>query len=61
MASTKKDDSTKKTATDKFKRLTVNLPPDVHQAFKIRCIEQGLDMSEVIVGFIGEYLKLPKA
>ena len=38
------------------KRLTINLPPDVHRAFKTKCTAQGLEMTEVVTGFIDKYL-----
>lgn len=51
----KKNNGTK--PTEKMKRLTVNLPPDVHLAFKTKCVAQGLEMSEVVVGFVERYIK----
>lgn len=56
MAKTKKDDGAKEPTTDAIKRLTVNLPLSVHRAFKTRCTEQGLEMTEVVVGLIDNYL-----
>ena len=41
----------------KKKRLTVNLPPETHHAFKVWCTQQGLEMSEVVVEFVHECLK----
>ena len=36
-----------KTETEqKKKRLTVNLPPETHHAFKVWCTQQGREMSE---------------
>ena len=47
-----------KTVTEqKKKRLTVNLPPETHHAFKVWCTQQGLEMSEVVVEFVHECLK----
>lgn len=56
MAKTKKDDDAKKPTTDEIKRLTVNLPLSVHRTFKSRCAEQGVEMTEVVVGLIDNYL-----
>ena len=44
-------------AQPKQKRLTVNLPPDVHRAFKVWCTQQGREMSEVVVEFVNQCLK----
>ena len=41
----------------KPKRLTVNLPPETHRAFKVWCTQQGREMSEVVVEFIQQCLK----
>ena len=47
-----------KTETEqKKKRLTVNLPPETHHAFKVWCTQQGLEMSEVVVEFVHQCLK----
>ena len=47
-----------KTETEqRKKRLTVNLPPETHHAFKVWCTQQGLEMSEVVVEFVHECLK----
>ena len=48
-----KEPTMPKTAThDKPKRLTLNLPPDVHKAFKLYCTEKGVDMTTVIKKYI---------
>ena len=41
----------------KPKRLTVNLPPETHHAFKVWCTQQGREMSEVVVEFVERCLK----
>ena len=41
----------------KPKRLTVNLPPETHRAFKVWCTQQGREMSEVVVEFVQQCLK----
>ena len=49
---------TKTPSTDtKQKRLTVNLPPETHHAFKVWCTQQGREMSEVVVEFVQQCLK----
>ena len=45
-----------KSDTEK-KRLTVNLPPETHHAFKLWCTEQKREMSEVIVEFVEQCIK----
>ena len=40
-----------------MKRLTVILPDDIHHKFKLACVEQGTEMSEVIRALIEGYLK----
>lgn len=48
----------KSSPTDtKPKRLTVNLPPETHHAFKVWCTQQGREMSEVVVEFVERCLK----
>ena len=50
--------NTKSPATDtKKKRLTVNIPPKTHHAFKVWCTQQGREMSEVVVEFVERCLK----
>ncbi|MXZ44696.1 MAG: hypothetical protein F4Z01_06965 [Gammaproteobacteria bacterium] len=43
-----------------MKRLTVNLPPDLHRAFKVYCTEKGVEMSTVIVNYVHQCLKSSK-
>jgi len=40
-----------------MKRLSVILPDDIHLRFKLACVEQGTEMSEVIRALIEGYLK----
>ncbi len=53
-----KNEQAKSISTDtKTKRLTVNLPPETHHAFKLWCTEQKREMSEVIVEFVEQCIK----
>ena len=45
------------TAQDKQKRLTVNIAPETHRAFKVWCTQQGREMSEVIIEYVERCLK----
>ncbi len=40
-----------------MKRLTVNLPDDIHRRLKVACAERDIDMSEVIRALVEGYLK----
>ncbi len=40
-----------------MKRLSVILPDDIHYKFKLACVEQGTEMSEVIRTLIEGYMK----
>ena len=55
--STKTQQPNSPSAQPKQKRLTVNLPPDVHRAFKVWCTQQGREMSEIVVEFVHQCLK----
>ena len=39
-----------------MKRLNVNLPDDLHKRLKVHCATAGLDMTEVILKLLQEYL-----
>ncbi len=43
-----------------MKRLTTILPADLHRRFKLACVEQDIDMSEVIRLLIEGYLMKAK-
>ena len=45
------------TAQKKQKRLTVNIAPETHHAFKVWCTQQGVEMSQVVVEFVEQCLK----
>lgn len=38
-------------------KFNVNLSEDLHRQFKIHCVHEGKDMSEVVRELIEEYLK----
>ncbi len=40
-----------------MKRLTVNLPDDIHRRLKVACAERDIDMSEVIRALVEGYLR----
>jgi hypothetical protein len=39
---------------DKVKRLTVDIPEELHRKFKVYCIEKGVNMADVIREMIEE-------
>ena len=45
------------TYTINMKRLTVNLPDDIHRRLKVACAERDIDMSEVLRALIDGYLE----
>ena len=46
-----------------YKRMTLNVPGDLHQQFKTTCVHQGTDMTRVLLAFIEDYVRrhLPAA
>ncbi len=40
-----------------MKRLNFVVPEELHRRFKIRCIEQRREMTEVLIELMEEYLK----
>lgn len=40
--------------------LNLRIPPDLKRRFKVRCAQNGVEMTDVITGFIREYLARPK-
>jgi ParG len=41
-------------------RFNVNLSEELHQAFKLHCVKNNLDMTEVVRNLIQEYLAREK-
>lgn len=52
--------ATNPTTDPKPKRLTVNLPPDLHRAFKLYCTEKDVEMSSVILDYVKRCVKRHK-
>ncbi len=42
---------------EKPKRLTIDIPGDLHQAFKIAAAASGKDMREIMLALIGSYVE----
>lgn len=42
---------------EKLKRLTIDLPPAAHQAFKVACAKRGVNMVAVTVKLIEDWTK----
>ena len=57
MPSTQNERAKSPPTDTKKKRLTVNLSPETHHAFKVWCTQQGREMSEVVVEFVERCLK----
>ena len=45
------------TEKKKTKRITFNIDPETHHAFKLWCTEQDVEMSEVLVKYVEQCLK----
>ena len=47
----------------KVKRMNINLPVELHDAFKAATAVQGKNMTDVLIDFIDQYVKknMPKA
>ncbi|RRW59589.1 hypothetical protein EGJ48_23105 [Pantoea dispersa] len=39
------------------KKLQMNIPEDLHKSFKLTCLKQDRDMTDVTVSLISEWLK----
>jgi len=44
-----------------MKVLTIRLEEELHKAFKIKCVTEGVDMNAVIIKMIESYVKAGKA
>ena len=43
-----------------MKVLTIRLEEELHKAFKIKCVTEGVDMNAVIIKMIESYVKASK-
>ena len=43
-----------------MKMMTIRLPEELHKAFKIKCVTEGVDMNAVITKMIEGYVKANK-
>jgi len=43
-----------------MKMLTVRIPEELHKAFKLKCVSEGVDMGSVIAQLIESYVKESK-
>jgi len=44
-----------------MKMLTIRIPEDLHKAFKLKCVSEGVDMGAMINKWIESYVKEGKA
>jgi metal-responsive CopG/Arc/MetJ family transcriptional regulator len=40
-----------------MKRFTINVQDDLHKRFKIACIQEGKEMTEVIMAYIKDFVE----
>jgi predicted HicB family RNase H-like nuclease len=43
-----------------MKMMTIRIPEELHKAFKIKCVTEGVDMNAVITKMIESYVKAGK-
>jgi predicted HicB family RNase H-like nuclease len=43
-----------------MKMLTIRVPEEIHKAFKLKCVSEGVDMGSVIAKLMEEYVKESK-
>jgi hypothetical protein len=43
-----------------MKMLTIRIPDELHKAFKLKCVSEGLDMVAVVTKLIESYVKETK-
>jgi len=43
-----------------MKALTIRLEDELHKAFKIKCVVEGVEMNAVVTRLIGQYVKETK-
>jgi hypothetical protein len=44
-----------------MKMLTIRISEELHKTFKIKCVTEGTDMSNVVVSLIENYVKTGKS
>ena len=44
-----------------MKMLTIRIPEELHKAFKLKCVSEGVDMGGVIAKLIEEYVRESKS
>jgi hypothetical protein len=44
----------------KDKRLTIDIPPDLHTKFKLSAVAEGTDMKDLMIAFISNYVDKSK-
>lgn len=40
-----------------LKKMSLNIPPDLHRAFKVAAAAQGKEMTELILEFVRDYVR----
>jgi predicted DNA binding CopG/RHH family protein len=43
-----------------MKMLTIRIPEELHKAFKLKCVSEGVDMGSVITKLIEQHMKESK-
>jgi hypothetical protein len=43
-----------------MKMLTIRIPEELHKAFKLKCVSEGVEMVSVLTEFIESYVKETK-
>ena len=44
-----------------MKRFTSNIDDDLHKRFKVACVQEGIEMKDIVLAAIREYLKKTEA
>ena len=48
-----------KTLPTEVQKMTLNVPSDLHRRFKAATADQGTNMTDILLGFIRQYVKKP--
>jgi len=43
-----------------MKVLTIRIPEELHRAFKIKCVTESVDMNQIVMQWITDYVKETK-